>query len=148
MRLERPSDPPEADGSQAAVARAHLEIVRPVTRETSFLGLFPAASQEMIPIERVGEAVLRAVPLDPAVVLGAPNRVWRIESFRVGGIQGTAGRPDTRPPAPASPARPASRVGNARVREAGASTPMLLDNEIVKVYGRGTSRPRDARVLR
>ena len=80
-------DTPSRAGTTARtqeVARAHVHIVRPVERQTTFLGIFPAASQEMVAAEPVGEITLRAVPLEPAVGLGVANEVWRIESVSIG----------------------------------------------------------------
>ncbi len=82
---DQPRLEPDIPGTEADRVTAYLEIVRPVRRETTFLGIFPAARQEMVPVERVGRAVLRAVPLEPRTGLGRENRVWRLESVEVGG---------------------------------------------------------------
>ena len=83
VTLDEPREAADAADADADRVVANVDIVRPVRRETTFLGIFPTARQEMVPIERVGQAVLVAVPLDPPEGLGGDNEIWRIESFEV-----------------------------------------------------------------
>jgi hypothetical protein len=68
-----------APGAEAVIG---IDVVRQVTVPGSFFGLFPTASQESRPVERIGAVRLRAVPREP--VLGvAGGIVWRIVSVDV-----------------------------------------------------------------
>ncbi|MBA2255235.1 MAG: hypothetical protein H0W07_08985 [Chloroflexi bacterium] len=56
-----------------------IQIVRQVTVRGSFFGLFPTASQESRPIERIGTVTLRAIAREP--VLGVSRGIiWRIDT--------------------------------------------------------------------
>jgi hypothetical protein len=60
-------------------ATAAIDIVRQATVHESFLGLFPAASQRSVPVERVGTIRLRLVELPAPFGVGPPDRAWRVE---------------------------------------------------------------------
>jgi hypothetical protein len=60
-------------------ATAAIDIVRQATVHESFLGLFPAASQRSVPVERVGTIHLRLVELPAPFGVGPPDRAWRVE---------------------------------------------------------------------
>lgn len=72
------SDPPDLEraGERATVA---IQAVRRQTVRSSFFGLFPTASQESVPAERVGSVTLVAIEREPLLGL-ARGVVWRIES--------------------------------------------------------------------
>ena len=68
-----------APGTEAVIG---IQVVRQVTVRGSFFGLFPTASQESRPIERIGTVMLRAVPREPVLGLSG-GVVWRIVSVDV-----------------------------------------------------------------
>jgi hypothetical protein len=61
-----------------------IDVVRQVTVPGSFFGLFPTASQESRPVERIGAVRLRAVPREPVLGVSGRHRV----AHRVGGRAG------------------------------------------------------------
>lgn len=67
----------------AASASIEVQIVRRVSVPTTLFGLFPAATQESVPVARFAHVILREVPGKALPGLGALDRVWRIESFVV-----------------------------------------------------------------
>ena len=82
--LFQPDLPPgtrqaSAPGTEAVIG---IQVVRQVTVRGSFFGLFPTASQESRPIERIGTVMLRAVPREPVLGLSG-GVVWRIVSVDV-----------------------------------------------------------------
>jgi hypothetical protein len=71
----------DAERADSTIA---IDVVREVTVRGSFFGLFPTASQQTIPVERVGTVTLRAIPQDAVFGL-ARGQVWRIESVQLAG---------------------------------------------------------------
>jgi hypothetical protein len=65
-------------------ATISIEIVRDVTVRGSFFGLFPTASQQTVPVERIGTVTLRATSQDAIFGL-AHGQVWRIASVALPG---------------------------------------------------------------
>lgn len=68
---------------RGGAAAIEVHIIRRVSVPTTLFGLFPAATQQSVPVASFAHATLREVPAQALPGLGSLDRVWRIESFRV-----------------------------------------------------------------
>lgn len=71
-------------GEAGETASAAIDVVRQTTVREAFLGLFPAASQRSVAVERVGTIRLRLVELPAPFGIGPPDRAWRVEGVSLG----------------------------------------------------------------
>jgi hypothetical protein len=70
------------DGSRTLA----LEAARSERVRNLLLGVLPATSQRLVPVERLGTATLRAVPVAAGVGPFGPVVAWRIESIELAGV--------------------------------------------------------------
>ncbi|CAN5590422.1 hypothetical protein BH20CHL6_BH20CHL6_00650 [soil metagenome] len=86
LDAERPFESLQFVAVQEAIddrsASFEMTIVRRVTVDSTFLGIFPAAALETQPMEVVGRIELRLVPRGPGP-LEALDEVWRLQSVSV-----------------------------------------------------------------
>jgi hypothetical protein len=71
------------ESTNGETATAAISIVRQATVHEAFLGLFPAASQRSVAVERVGTVHLRLVELPAPFGIGPPDRGWRVQDVEL-----------------------------------------------------------------
>jgi hypothetical protein len=70
-----------ADGSRTLT----LEAARSERVRNLLFGILPATSQRLVPVERLGSAVLRPVPVAPGIGPFGPVVAWRIVRIEIAG---------------------------------------------------------------
>jgi hypothetical protein len=71
-----------ADGSRTLA----LEAARSERVRNLLFGILPATSQRLVPVERLGSAVLRPVPVGSGIGPFGPVVAWRLVHVEIGGV--------------------------------------------------------------